>query len=207
MLMERLAFMPYSRALWREIRSRWKQGDIPCDPVEASAQWFYLNRTTFTGDQNRGGFACPSITGRNPVQSFRNAIETFKDAAERLRNVCIENLDYADCVRCYDSPGSFFYCDPPYLDSEHYYDTGNFAYDDHHALSKLLYVIKGKVMVSHYANGLYEELYHGWHRYEYSSFKGSHKSEGEKKPKTVEVLYCNFKPAGRNRSLFEGMNL
>ena len=39
-------------------------------------------------------------------------------------------------------------------------------------------------------------------------FKGSHKAGiNEEKPKTIEVLYCNFKPAGRTRSLFEGMNL
>ena len=67
--------------------------------------------------------------------------------------------------------------------------------------------VKGKVMVSHYANVLYDDLYTGWRRFEYSSFKGSHKSECEEKPKTTEVLYCNFKPVGQNRSLFQGMNL
>ena len=56
-------------------------------------------------------------------------------------------------------------------------------------------------MFTHYQNGLYDELYQGWHRYEYQSFKGSHKLADESKPKTVEILYCNFKPV-RQRSLF-----
>ncbi len=137
MLMERLAFMPYSRALWQEIRSRWKQGDIPCDPVEASAEWFYLNRTCFGGDQKRGGFGAPSVTGRNPAQSYFNAIDGLESIARRLRGVTIECLDYADCIRRYDSPDSVFYCDPPYLDSEYYYERGNFNQEDHHALAKL----------------------------------------------------------------------
>lgn len=58
-------------------------------------------------------------------------------------------------------------------------------------------------MVSHYQNSLYDELYNGWNRHEYQSFKGCHKSTGESKPKTVEVLYCNFEPKGQ-RTLFTG---
>ena len=62
---------------------------------------------------------------------------------------------------------------------------------------------KGKAIVSHYQNGLYDDLYNGWQRHEHSSFKGSHKAEaGEVKPKTKEVIYCNFKPVSRSRDLF-----
>ncbi|MBE7444813.1 MAG: DNA adenine methylase [Planctomycetia bacterium] len=87
-LIEILEYMPYSRNLWEELRLHWKQGNIPSDPVEASAQWFYLNRTCFSGDQKRGGFAVPSITGRNPVQSFRNAIEGLDGIAEITERLC-----------------------------------------------------------------------------------------------------------------------
>src|SRR3989304_3689698 len=66
----------------------------------------------------------------------------------------------------------------------------------------LLHGVKGYGMVSHYQNSLYDDLYKGWHRYEYQSFKGSHKSEGEEKPVTVEVLYCNFEPV-KTRGLFD----
>lgn len=201
-LTEILQYMPYSRSLWQEIRTKWREGKIPGDEIERVSWWFYLNKTCFSGDQMRGGFAVPSITGRNPVQNFRNSIDTFEDVAERLRNVCIESLHYAKCLSLYDSPETFFYCDPPYLDAEHYYGKANFAYDDHHVLAELLHGVKAKVMITHYQNGLYDDLYKGWYRYEFYSFKGSHKAgTGEEKPKTTEVLYCNFKPQ-RNRSLF-----
>lgn len=201
-LMQTLNNMLYSRRLWQDIRSRWKAGNIPGDEIDRAAWWYYLSKTTFAGDQKRGGFAVPSITGRNPVQSFRNAIEGLDDIAERLRNVCIESLDYAECIKRYDSEDTLFYCDPPYLNSEHYYGN-SFTRDAHRRLAELLPGIKGKAIVSHYQNSLYDELYKGWRRYEYSSFKGSHKSTGEEKPKTVEVLYCNFE-ALRQRSLFNG---
>ncbi|GIL20821.1 MAG: hypothetical protein DWB56_13955 [Candidatus Jettenia sp.] len=61
-------------------------------------------------------------------------------------------------------------------------------------------------MVTHYQNGLYDELYKGWQRYEYESFKGSHKSDaGEEKPGTTEILYTNFEPELKTRSLFNGL--
>lgn len=140
-LIETLEYLPYSRNLWNEIRSHWKAGNIPLDEVERASQWFYLNRTTFSGDQKRGGFAIPSTTGRNPVQSFRNAVDSLKAIAERLRNVCIENLDYQECIRRYDSPETLFYIDCPYYGHEHYYgDT--FTQDDHRSLANLLHEVR-----------------------------------------------------------------
>lgn len=203
-LIKMLQYLPYSRRLWQEIRANWKQGNIPSG-LEASAQWFYLNRSTFAGDQLRGGFAVSSTTGRNPVQSFRNAIDGLDTIAERLRNVCVENLPYAECVQRYDSKTTLFYCDPPYLNAEHYYGKDSFSQDDHFRLSEILHGIKGKAMVSHYENRLYDELYRGWYRHEYESFKGSHKSTGAEKPKTIECLWTNFEPVAKNRSLFDGL--
>lgn len=202
-LVDRLMFMPYSRALWQEIRTRWKQGIIPGDSVQSAAEWFYLNRSTFSGDQRRGGFAVPSITGRNPAQSYFNAVDGLEGIAGRMRGVTIENLDYQECIRRYDSPGTLFYCDPPYLNTEGYYGKGNFALQDHHALAKFLHDAKGNAMITHYQNGLDEELYQGWNKYTFESFKGSSKaSSGESKPKTVEGLWTNFEPPLRNKSLF-----
>lgn len=188
--------MPYSRSLWQELRAGWKQGNIPSDPVEASAQWFYLNRSCFGGDQKTGGFAMPSVKGRNPVQDFRNAIDGFTNVAWRLRHVCIENLPYSECIKRYDSQDTLFYCDPPYLNAEHYY--GNtFSQDDHYKLAELLHESKGQIMVSHYADELYDELYASWHKYTYQSFKGASKAEpGAEKPKTVECVWANFKAGG-----------
>jgi len=201
-LIEILEYMPYSRKLWQDIRTQWKAGNIPEDEIERSAQWFYLNRTTFAGDQKRGGFAIPSTTGRNPVQSFRNAVDSLKAIAERLRNVCIENLPYQECIKRYDSPETLFYCDPPYLSHEGYYAKDAFTEQDHYRLANILHSVKAKVMLSHYECGLYDQLYKGWQRYEYSSFKGSHKSEGGGKPKTVECLYTNFEPV-KTKGLFD----
>ncbi|KKO19813.1 MAG: DNA adenine methylase [Candidatus Brocadia sp.] len=190
---------PYSRSVFNHFRKTETQDD-----VEKAGRYFFLSKASFAGDVLRGGFAVPSITGRNPVISFRNATGGLDDIAKRLRNVCIENLPYAECIKRYDSPGTLVYADPPYWNAEHYYGKDSFSQEDHYRLAELLHGVKGKIMVSHYANELYDNLYAGWNRYEYQSFKGSHKSTGESKPKTVEVLYCNFEPVVRSRNLFNG---
>lgn len=170
--------------------------------VQRAADWYYLNRSCFGGDMQSGGFALPSVTGRNPAMTFRNAVDSLDTIAERLRNVTIECLDYADCIQRYDSKDTLFFCDPPYLDSDHYYKE-NFALEAHRDLASMLNMVKGKAMVTHYQNDLYNELYKDWQRYEFQSFKGSHKAEvNEEKPKTVEVLYTNFRPEFKNRRLF-----
>lgn len=147
-LIEILDYMLYSRSLWQDIRTCWKEGNLPEDEIERASWWFYLNRTCFSGDQLRGGFAVPSTTGRNPAQSFRTAIDTFDDIARRLRNVTIENLPYAECIQRYDSEDTLFYCNPPYLNAERYYGKDSFSQDDHCKLAELLHGIKGKTMVT-----------------------------------------------------------
>src|SRR3989304_8187540 len=73
-LIQTLDNMLYARRLGQDIRSRWKQGNIPQDDIERAAWWYYLNSTCFGGDFRYGGFKIPSVTGRNPMKSFRNAI-------------------------------------------------------------------------------------------------------------------------------------
>lgn len=123
-----------------------------------------------------------------------------------FQNVCIENLPYHECIKRYDGLESLFYCDPPYLNAEHYYGKDSFSQDDHFRLSEILHGIKGIAMVSHYQNSLYDELYRGWYRHEYASFKGSSKAKpGAEKPKTIECLWTNFEPVAKNRGLFDGL--
>lgn len=198
-LIETLEYMPYSRRLWQDIRCRWKAGDSPQDEIERAAEWFYLNRSTYGGDMQAGGFALPSTTGRNPAQSYQTAISGLEHVASRLRGVTIECLPYNEAIRRYDSETTLFYCDPPYLNTEGYYSQ-NYSKNDHFRLSEILHNIKGKAMISHYQNSLYDGLYKGWQRHEYESFKGSHKAyPGAGMPVTTECLFTNFKP---KRGLF-----
>ena len=198
MLINFLNELPYSRSLFNHFRQTKQENDI-----KKAVRYFYLSKASFAGDVGFGGFACPSrSTRRNPAMTYQNSIDALEHVAKRLRGVTIECLDYAECIRRYDSMDTLFYCDPPYLNTEDYYGKGCFALEDHYSFAELLHGIKGKVMITHYQNSLYDEVYQGWNKYTFESFKGSYKSNGESKPKTLECLYCNFEPL--QTGLFNG---
>lgn len=186
--------MPYSRNEFIVMRHKWRNSNYPVDRIQRAAEWFFLNRACFAGDMERGGFATPSRIGnRNPCVSFRNMVDKLKQVGKRLKYVTFENLDYSNCILKYDTPETFFYCDPPYFGSKDYYST-KFTESNHRQLAEILHGIKGKAMISHYSNPVYDELYKGWNRDQFQSFNGSITKANNKilKNKTTEVVYMNF---------------
>jgi DNA adenine methylase len=83
-----------------------------------------------------------------PVKRSLIRVRTLlADVAERLRNVLVENRDFADCIRRYDSPETFFYCDPPYTE---FGDNGRYKAlgERNRELFQVLAGIKGKFLLS-----------------------------------------------------------
>ena len=104
-------FLLYSRQQYYEFIDKYRKGDWR-DDIERAVGWFYLLRASYAG-KLLGGFA----TGvkRNMAKSFFNAVDEVKRMHKRLRNVVIESLDFREVIKRYDSPKTFFYCDPPHL--------------------------------------------------------------------------------------------
>lgn len=80
-------------------------------------------------------------------------------ACKRLQKVVVENKDFEGLIRQYDRPESFFYCDPPYFDTEDYYEGGKFTERDHERLQKCLEKIQGKYLLSYNDCPQIRELY------------------------------------------------
>ena len=83
------------------------------------------------------------------------------NACARLQKVVIENKDFEKLIDQYDRPESFFYCDPPYYDTEDYYDDVGFTKDDHKRLADRLSSINGKFLLSYNDCPEIRELYEG----------------------------------------------
>ncbi|UJS19064.1 MAG: phage/plasmid primase, P4 family [Candidatus Jettenia sp.] len=178
------------------------------DGIRNDLAWMkgdFLNRSSYASDIQSGGFMSAS-KGRNPCASFRNAVQGFDNIGESVRGFIVENLSYQECIRRFDSESSLFYVDCSYHGSEDYYGKGNFSLQDHYRLLELLHGIRSMAMVSHYECDTYNQLYSNWRRYTFESFKGSSKAgAGQEKPKTTEILYTNFEPKLKTRSLFNGL--
>ena len=80
-------------------------------------------------------------------------------ACARLQKVVVENKDFGKLIRQYDRPVSFFYCDPPYVDTEDYYSNITFGRGGHERLRDTLLSVQGKFLLSYNDHPLVWEMY------------------------------------------------
>jgi DNA adenine methylase len=93
-----------------------------------------------------------------------NTFNRIENAQKRLEFVLIENLPFNECIRRYDSPETFFYCDPPYTMGVGYDNFGvSFKTEDHQALKDALGGTKGKWLLSYNDCPMINDLYDGFH--------------------------------------------
>ena len=99
--------------------------------------------------------------GGNPYD-VRKAFAQVWKVSDRLANTIIENKDFEALICQYDRDDAFFYCDPPYYDTEAYYEA-EFTEKDHVRLRDCLSEIKGKFLLSYNDCPYIRELYKEYH--------------------------------------------
>lgn len=102
------------------------------------------------------GSGCTSY-GCQPFD-IRKTFTILWEANRRLKNTVIENKDFEALIRQYDRPNAFFYCDPPYYETEGHYEVV-FKKEDHVRLRDTLAGIDGRFMVSYNDCDYIRELY------------------------------------------------
>lgn len=117
--------------------------------IQRAARFFYAVKISF---------GCDNRTYATSSKQIDNAVEYMTKVQERLRGVNIENKDFADLIKVYDRPTALFYLDPPYVDTEKYYDSP-FCAQDHQRLREVLGHIKGRFILSYNDHPLVRELY------------------------------------------------
>ena len=122
--------------------------DIP--DIKRAAYFYQLIRYSYaSGLDSFGGQPHP----------MWNNFPLIHQACERLQRVVIENKDFEKLIRQYDRPESFFYCDPPYYNTEDYYEDVGFTRKDHERLANTLCNIQGKFLLSYNDCPEIRELY------------------------------------------------
>lgn len=87
-----------------------------------------------------------TLTERLPPLNLLRIEENLSAAHLRLSHAYIENLDWAKCIERYDRPHTFFYMDPPYLETAGY--GVDFGLEQYEKMAGLLRGLKGKAIVS-----------------------------------------------------------
>ncbi len=114
--------------------------------VQRAAHYYYVQRLSFGG----------KVTGRTFGTGFKhhprvNLVRLEEELSAihlRLVRVTIENIHRSEYIRRYDSPGTFFYLDPPYWGFENLYGKDMFSRNDYGLLSDQLANLKGKFILS-----------------------------------------------------------
>jgi DNA adenine methylase len=193
-LRDRLEFTLHSEAEWNAAREL--LATDAGDPVARAAALFTLCRQSHSGRMQN--FASTVRTrlrgGRNDgVNSWWNAIDGLDAVHHRLKSVKVLHRPALEVICSEDTPATLFYLDPPYL-HETRAATEVYRFEmnetDHRQLLDVLRSVQGKVILSGYANQLYDTALAGWTRHAFDL--ANHAAGGKKKRRMTEVLWCNF---------------
>lgn len=152
-LIKELEYIIASREIFYDFR---EQIDVRgLTDIQRAARYFYLIKISFGCDKR--SFA----TRRKRLDK---ALERFEEIQSRLTGVVVENRDFEELIKLYDSVDTLFYIDPPYYGTERHYN-GNgkpFLKEDHHRLKECLAKIKGKFILSYNDDEFIRCLYDGY---------------------------------------------
>lgn len=160
-LTERIKLCVHAREEFMWCKATWENCD---DDVERAARWYYMIQTSFAC---RGKFFGRILGPSTPISRkiFEN-LENFAEIHQRFQDVQVENLDFRECFKDYDSPQTIFYCDPPYYENNIY--AVGFTKQDHLELLDRIFKCKGFVALSGYMNEAYSKMpwdsVHSWER-------------------------------------------
>ena len=196
LMTEYLANTPYSRRqfyAWRAQMGTPAWEALP--PWERAARWYAVLRMAFAGRIHQPSWGY-SIRRKSwtPV-GFRNSTLALRAFARRLGSVQIESLDCVDLITRYDTEDTLFYCDPPYVETEHYYAGERFREKDHRRLAATLRAITGRALVSYGPHALVDELYPAphWRRRSFGAvYRSLRPSQGMKRAE--EIVLMNYDP-------------
>ena len=182
-LVNLLSLVPHSREELYHFRETY---DAETDNLQKAVMFFTMLNQSFSGTPRGWTFSKVSPT----ANQIKNKVDKLYLITERLRDVSLENKDFAYVFERYDKDSTFFYCDPPYVpDTRDFSRNGyhNEMYDeDHERLVSILKDVVGKVMLSGYENDLYNSL--GWEKYTFSVKQTAHLIPSDR----TEVVWVNY---------------
>ncbi len=182
LLQEKLMLTPYAREEFEFARDAPSEG---IDDVERARRFYVRLQMSFAGWGRAFGYS--RIGKHNLARSYFNKLANFESFHKRLMTVIIENLDFEDIFRRYDSPNTFFFCDPPYIGHSVKTQSLNLEmpFEDHERLVRSVLQAKGKVLLLGYYHPVYIKLEeHGWHVKRFKTiivFTNSHQMGGKRR--------------------------
>jgi len=137
-LIEKLKMSFRHRDIFNEFKEAYWNDDIEgLSDLEMAFRFLYLTANSFSGDLLN--FAILIKEERDTTSPIINSLKLITN---EMKNWTIENLDFRELIKKYDSETTFFYLDPPYLRGGKIYKFP-FTEQDFYDLKNILDNIKG----------------------------------------------------------------
>ena len=161
----------------------------------AAMQYVFLLTNCFSGASAvESTFTDDSKKNTSKFAAFHKRLRD-EDNIRRLKNITTcENMSFEEVIAKYDSPTTYFYCDPPYWNTEEYYSLHGFGREEHFQLNDCLHNMEGKFSLSYYDFEELSEMYpKDKYKWETKDFvKASGAKAGESQSIGEEVLIMNY---------------
>lgn len=126
--------------------------------------------------------------------AFLNKLKNEKYQKYFDKLTYVENMDFEDIIKKYDSPTTYVYLDPPYWKTENYYSNHDFDSGDHERLANVMKKMKGKWGLSYYDFPQLSEWFpkdkYIWEQKDFA--KAAAAKKGVKQNKGTELLIMNY---------------
>jgi DNA adenine methylase len=162
---------------------------------EVAAKYVYILTQVFSGSKpETSSFIDLKGKYKSKYLTFRDKLSKPDWIEHFLKITEVENMDFEDVIKKYDSPTTYFYVDPPYWKTENYYSNHDFDRDDHERLANVLKGMEGKFSLSYYDFPLLSEWFpkdqYKWEMKEFA--KAASAKKGTKQNMGEELLIMNY---------------
>ncbi len=106
-----------------------------------------------------------TVFGENRTYSWYSKINNLNKYLNRMQSVNVSNTDALICIQQWDSPQTFFFIDPPYIDTNQGHYSG-YTQKNLNELIDLLQTVDGSFILSGYENNQYPD---NWERFEFET--------------------------------------
>lgn len=169
--------------------------DLSTPDYHTAAKYAYILSQVWSGtNPEKGKFIDLKGKYKSKFDSFKSKLVDKKWQKYFDKITICQSSDFEDVVKKYDSPRTYFYCDPPYFKTENYYANHEFGIETHQRLSNCLKSIKGKFSLSYYYFEKLDEWFPKeefvWQSKEFS--KAAMAKAGKSQTVGVELLIMNY---------------
>lgn len=169
--------------------------DLTCDDLVERARRYFVNINQGYSNKLNSGWS-RGVFGRNFGYSWTTKIKNLYGVLERLSSVFITCDDALKIIKQWDSPQTFFYCDPPYIGADQGHYSG-YSLNDFQNLVDTLDKCSGSFLLSHYESPA--KFPESWERFRFDAVvtargrsgydRSQKKDESDQNRKRTEIVY------------------